>query len=148
DVFEPNGSRAAAANLGVINKHQEIANLTLHSSADEDWFRFDLLTPADSTHKVRIEFLSSQINPSLELYGAGDSPLRSSATSGNFEEITLGGLQPGTYRIRVFGQLSVAANNPAYKLILDVPRALTPDIREANDSLATATRIGTLRNPT
>ncbi|MFO0875887.1 MAG: SdrD B-like domain-containing protein [Gemmataceae bacterium] len=137
DALESNNTPSTATNLGVINARQEIDKLTLHAADDEDWFRFDLLSPPVAGQRVRIDFLNSQGNLTLELY-AGGSRLRLSATSGNFEEISLAGLQVGTYLVRVLG-----AANPQYKLTLVVPEALTPDAREPNDDAGAATDLGT-----
>lgn len=138
DVYEPNDTPQAVTNLGVIDTHAQIANLSL--STAQDWFRFDLLTAATSGHVVAVNFSSAL--GSLDLFDSRNptgTPLRSSSATPGGQAIDLAGLPPGTYFVRVGGLA-----NPAYALTLDVPRALPPDGREANDTPEIATDLGTL----
>jgi len=90
--------------------------LSIHSSTDEDWFRFELTQPGRVGDLVRLSFLNQDGNLELELYDSSISPRALRFSSGNTdrEEISLAGLARGTHFIRVFG--AGGATNPAYTL--------------------------------
>ncbi|MFO0928452.1 MAG: clostripain-related cysteine peptidase [Gemmataceae bacterium] len=142
DAYEPNGVRTAATNLGVINAQQTVDGLTLHSTADEDWFRFDLLTAAEAANAIQLEQLGDPATVRLELYN-GATRVGTSTVTGRTFRLSLGDLHlpAATYHLRVFG----ASAPTAYKLAFQMPRALTPDNRESNDTPDTATDLGTVR---
>lgn len=145
DANEPNGSRSDATNLGVINTAQTVAGLTLHAPGDEDWFRFDLLIDAEDGNRIRLIQTDEVVSARLELY-AGASLVGSYLTSGAVTTITLDAprLSAGTYHLRIFD----ASAPGRYRLTFDLPRALPADSREANDTAATASDLGTLRDVT
>ncbi|WP_020468820.1 SBBP repeat-containing protein [Zavarzinella formosa] len=146
DAFEPNSEASAATDLGVINVHSEIDGLSLSSSHDEDWFRFDLLSASEAANQVRIDIAAGHGNVVLELYRDGGlNPLQTLTIGDDSSDtgvLSLAGLTPDSYLIRVSG-----AANPAYKLTLDVPKGFAKDADEPNDTSALPTDLGALWTP-
>ncbi|MFO0881206.1 MAG: SdrD B-like domain-containing protein [Gemmataceae bacterium] len=142
DGYEPNASKGFASSLGVINQQLLVNQLTLHNASDEDWFSLELTSAATIDHKVRIDFSQIQGDLTLELYSSTELLARS-ATVASFEQISLAGLTPGVYFVRVFGGLS-----PGYSLQFQVPPGYNPDSLEFDDTRETATILGALTDTT
>jgi hypothetical protein len=140
DSYEPNGSFATATNLRVVTGSAQFGPLTFHNSSDEDWFRFETVAGATSTHFVAIQFAAADGDLDLELYGPNGSLLRSSAGSGDSERISLAGLDAAIYSIRVLGY--GGSTSPRYSLSISAPQTqIRPDIFEPNDALVSATNL-------
>ena len=76
----------------------------------------------------------------LELYDAGGNLLASSATTDDFERISLAGRAAGTYYLRARGFRG--ATNPGYRLQVSAPvRNGVPDWAEPNDTRPTARHL-------
>src|SRR5581483_9101345 len=81
---------------------------------DVDWFLFSLAAPAVRGHTLAIQFRHASGDLDLELYDAGGTLLRSSATTSDGESISLAGLDAGNYYARVSGYNG--QSNPSYSL--------------------------------
>ncbi len=140
DAFEPNDSRQQAAELVIPNGELTVRNLTINSTSDQDWYRFNLPTKATAQHKVSIAFSHAVADLDIELYSAGGTLLRRSTGAGDSETINLAGLDAGNLFLRVFSYRNIPS--PSYSLSLSVPGvAISPDSLEANETIATATNL-------
>lgn len=141
DIYEPNNQLSQAYNLRTIEGTRLVENCTLHQIGDKDWFRFQLVSSANSEHYVSVDFKHSQGDVDLELYDDQGRLLRSSTTAFTPELISLAGLSAGTYYVRVLGYQD--ATSPKYDIQFVAPYSnnLQPDRYESNNSIATATRI-------
>ena len=148
DRFEANDTRLTATNLGALAGAHRWDNLTIHTTQDADWFRFDLPRSGTSDNHVAIDFNNSLGDLNISLYDAQGTfleeatPFGSSSRTPNHEEISLAGRPAGTYYLKVFGLSN--SSNPLYALSLDAPAAISPDRFELNDTRATATDLGIL----
>jgi|GEM_PF-646105 len=140
DDYEANNQRTTAFNLRGIEGKLRLDNCTLHTG-DQDWFRFEQLNTATTSHYVLADFRQAQGDIDLELYNSQGTLIRSSTGSSAPETISLAGLQSGTYYVRLFGYQN--ATNPNYSLEIVAPSSgsLNPDRYEQNNDLATATLI-------
>jgi uncharacterized delta-60 repeat protein len=162
DLMEPNNSRpgspqAEVRDLRTIDGVRVLTGLSLHcqqpagassqecQAADEDWFVFSTLGPAQPGHQIRIDFDHRLGDLELVVLDSAGQPLTvggrqlSPSTSGeNFEQIELAGLPQGTYAIGVYGYRGVAGNlvltNPSYSLTIVAPETITPDGMEPNNA--------------
>ncbi len=140
DAFEPNNSREQAAQLVATNGEAIFQNLTINSTTDQDWYRFNVSTKPTTQNRVSIAFSHAVADLDIELYSSAGTFLRRSAGVGDSETINLAGLDAGDYYVRVFSYLNVPS--PAYSLSLSIPGvSITPDTLEANETLATATNL-------
>ncbi|MFC1494574.1 hypothetical protein ACFL6W_04775 [Thermodesulfobacteriota bacterium] len=124
DNSEPNDSFEDASYLGTLTSTLNISGLSIGpENSDEDWFKFYIMQTGDIGNYVKISFnhaegdidlcLYKQLNPSLyQKIGCSDS-------SSNVEEISLSGLEGGTYIIKVYGYYN--AINPDYTLTINPP---------------------------
>ncbi|MFN5990091.1 MAG: pre-peptidase C-terminal domain-containing protein, partial [Dolichospermum sp.] len=135
DTNTPNNTQATAYDLRTIDGIVTQEDLSIHTSTDVDWFKFNLTTAPVLGQSVRINFENAVGNLALELIGA-DGQTYNANTSSNFEEISLAGKGIGTYYVRVSGV--GGATNPNYSLVIDGPVALSADALEPNDSPAAA----------
>lgn len=122
DVFENNDTRATAFNLGTLTERRFIDDLVLADG--NDYFRFTMNARGTASDFARIDFDHSLGNLSFRLYSSTGTLLRSSATTANFEQLSLNNLGPGTYVLRVFAASGV--RNPHYHLEIDPAGAVTP----------------------
>jgi hypothetical protein len=142
DRVKANNSRTDAYNLRTIDGGLTVGGLSIHPSTDQDWFRFDLAAVPVTGQAARIDFNHSEGNLTLELYNAAGTILATSATTGNFEEISLAGRAAGTYYVRVLG--ASGATNPEYALTITAPQTLKPDPIDANNTAAQAFNLRSL----
>ena len=121
-----NDSQNAAAALREVPGTLIVGELSLHTAADVDWFRFETIADAVAGHNVRIEFNGQEGTPTLELYDAGGRPIETALDAyADYQEISLGGLASGTYFVKIAG-----ASNPAYQLVIRAPSLPMPDVAE------------------
>ena len=140
DSFETNNSLAAAKPLNLTQAYTEFPQLTIHQSTDQDWYSFQLSEEGKAGHFVAIDFEHRDGDIDLQLTNASGVVLRSSATAQNQERISLAGIAPGTYFVRVYGVQN--ATQPNYRLSLSVPvTTIDPDAKESNDTRITATDL-------
>ncbi|MDD1462567.1 clostripain-related cysteine peptidase, partial [Dolichospermum sp. ST_sed2] len=135
DADIANDTQATAYDLRTINGLVSQDDLSIHTSTDIDWFKFDLTTAPVAGQSVRINFENAAGNLALQLIGP-DGQIYNADTSNNFEEISLAGKGTGTYYVKVSGVSG--ATNPNYSLVVDGPPALRADALEPNDSPAEA----------
>ncbi|MCX7424391.1 MAG: pre-peptidase C-terminal domain-containing protein [Planctomycetia bacterium] len=137
DRFEPNDSRAAAADLGTLVDWTE-NNLSIHAAYNRDYYMF---TPSHSgTLTVDINFNHSLGNLDLALYNSqGFGP--TSTGYGDNEHVSYSVTAGQMYYIEVIGYSG--ATNSNYSLVIDGPN-ISPDFLEPNNSLADAADLGTL----
>ncbi len=103
DRFESNETRAAAADAGVA-QGIHLNNLTLHDADDEDWFRVEILRADDID--VSLQFTHADGNLDIQVTDADGGVLGSGLTSDDNELVSLTALSPGTYYVRVFGDVN------------------------------------------
>lgn len=144
DAFEPNQTAETAGNLRTLAGHgHEWANLTLHESGDEDWFRFTTVGDGTREDYVEIAFAADAGNLGLQLLDADGAVLGTSNGLSGREVASLEGLVPATYLIRVFG--TDQATHPNYTLRIEAPLGeagaageIRVDWAEENDTSNTA----------
>lgn len=146
DGYEQNDTRATARNLGTLTASTTIGNLVQADA--NDWYRFTTTARGTTASNVSIAFQDAQGDLDLELYGSSGQRLKVSQGVADSETVSLTGLAAGTYYVRVYGYRG--ATNPIYSLTVNPastttpPPAPTDDSHEDNDSLATASNLGTL----
>ncbi|MDT9228658.1 pre-peptidase C-terminal domain-containing protein [Limnospira sp. PMC 1242.20] len=141
DEFEPNDSLETATDLGLLSESNRWYGLSIDAE-DSDWFKFAIANTGRGYNSVSIR--SDYDDPlNFSLYDA-EGVLIETSSSDDWEDISLEGLEAGTYHIKVYGDEGIT--NPDYSLYIDVPwdRTITPDEFEPNDSLETATDLGLL----
>jgi hypothetical protein len=141
DVYETNDTMATATRLGSAS--QTISNLTIHSTTDRDWFRFDLASTGTSTSNIRINFMHSAGDIDMALYNASGQLLARSESVSNLEQFNLNGYAAGTYYVQVYGYLG-ATNSYSLTYTAPTSSGLTADRFETNNTRATATNFGRL----
>lgn len=141
DAYESNNQREQAVDLRSVEGSLHLDDGTLHQAGDQDWFRFELLSTATTSHYVLADFRHALGDVELELYDELGRLIRTSTSSIAPESVSLAGLPVGVYFIRVFGYQD--ATSPHYSLEVLAPLSgnMTPDRYESNNSLATATII-------
>ncbi len=137
DGFEPNDSASAAAarpagavqspNLGPANPSRTIANLSIHTTTDVDWFRFYANHTGGAADFVGIDHVSANGDLDLDLYdAAGTLVATSDGLAVDAERISLEGRPEGWYYAVVRGR-SGAING--YSLVVDPPANGAPSIQ-------------------
>ena len=135
DQFEPNNARASAYDLGTLIGESSY-NANLHSGSDEDYYKFVLTETGKWDSRVELEH--NRDNYYYDYYGCFDFDLALYDESGalvgkstdrpGIEKISLNGLGPGTYYLRVYNyEDSKLGDN--YRLTIRAPE---PDPKLAN----------------
>lgn len=128
DRFERNETFATAAKIGVapgIN----IDNLSIHSSTDIDWYRFEVLR-SDSI-RVKATFPVAQGNLDLQVTNSIGTVIASGTVTSDNEQLDVNGLAPGTYYVRVFG---AGGDTNQYSLSITPAPGSTTKVYYVNDS--------------
>jgi hypothetical protein len=136
DSYEPNDSKAQVdtrtpkvANspyLGTVNALRVIENLSIHTTADKDFFRFRINNTGTSGDYVKIEpTTSANSDIDLRLRNASGTVIATSESSTNTETISLNGRAAGWYYIEVY---SYSGTLPGYKLTIDPSANRAPTI--------------------
>jgi hypothetical protein len=141
DRFEANDTRATATVLGTVSGTISVADLSIHTSTDRDFFQFTTTGVGTSAHYVDVLFSHSNGDIDVRLLDSAGATLATSAGTSNNERMSLQGLAAGSYFVEVFGY-SGARNS--YRLSFETPASAPPDRFEANDTRATATVLGTV----
>lgn len=153
DAFEPNDTALAAANLGTIAAAQTFNGLVLLDHFD--YYRFTTTIPGGSDSAVTLTINADPVGVDKDLYlFDAQGHLIDFATTrsdAGTEQVSLNGLPAGTYTLLVYGLSTHWGNylntpNPGYSLRID-PGTTAPvsdDAREPNDTLETATDLGTV----
>ena len=157
DLQEPNDTALAAS---LVPNTTKIENLNIHAANNQDWFKFNLASQGLSSNQIVVDgFQHASGDIDVQLYDASilSNPnaefLRSSGSVSNSENISLEGLLPGEYYVKVFGYDE--DTNPRYDLTVNgsvgngsvnpgVPE-ITADGYEDNDTFETASNFGTTR---
>ncbi|HEY6564560.1 MAG TPA: lysyl oxidase family protein, partial [Pirellulaceae bacterium] len=100
DRYEPNGSFAAATNLGPVSHRQE-PGLSIHKSSDVDYYRFQAVE--DGNFSITLSFAHNLGDLNLFAYDAAQNLIASSVTTSDVETVQWPALQGEDYYIRVAG---------------------------------------------
>jgi hypothetical protein len=141
DRFEANNTISTGTNLQAISGTSTVSNLSIHSNADRDFYKFTTSGIGTSAHYVEVRFSQTDGDLDARLLNFSGVPLANASSVLNKERLSLQGLASGTYYIEVFGYLG-ARNN--YQLYFDTPAPVLADRFEANDTRQTATDLLTL----
>ena len=149
-----------AETASLVPNTTKIENLNIHAANNQDWFKFNLTSQGLSSDQIVVDgFQHASGDIDVQLYDASiiSNPnaefLRSSGSVSNSENISLEGLLPGEYYVKVFGYGE--DTNPRYDLTVNgsvgsgsvnpgVPD-ITADGYEDNDTFETASNFGTTR---
>ncbi|MGB1815583.1 MAG: clostripain-related cysteine peptidase, partial [Rubripirellula sp.] len=158
DWAEANDSANQAYPLGLPGPETLYDPLTIHAPGNDDWFQFELAVTGGEENYVAASAFSYDDDIDLELYSFDGTTLLDSSTGDDFEElVSLAGLDPGSYLIRVYGyQDSMSAgyeltiNGPGYDGPVTPPgdgpghpvQPADPDWAEINDTYNEAYDFG------
>jgi hypothetical protein len=144
DFYGPNETRFEAFDLRTVNGSFSLDYLTIHSAADEDWFRFETAATANANHFVGLLYRAGDGEVDLELYDQAGVLLARSSMNDNWEQIDFQGRTAAVYYVRIH---SVAGKlNSQYSLGFSLPETKIPRDRfEDNATLGTATNLKTLK---
>ncbi|MCP4813455.1 MAG: peptidase C11, partial [Planctomycetaceae bacterium] len=79
-------------------------DLSVDPAGDDDWFSFTTIASSTSDHYVRIDFENSLGDLDFDLFDANGNNLGGSYGVLNQEQVTLQGLEAGTYFVRIYGR--------------------------------------------
>jgi hypothetical protein len=150
-----NDTRSQAYDLGSLSGPGNVyRNLTI-TLLDIDWYRFEI--PVQSTsdeHNVQIIFDHLLGDLKIGLYdGDGNLILESNTSTDNNgqEQVTLNGLAPSQYFIKVEGIDGQTVSSPDYQLIVNAPQTRTgatvsipTDWAGRNNTPEQATQLGSI----
>jgi hypothetical protein len=136
DRYENNDTMATAYDLGALSGIRTVSNLQLVDSGD--YYRFSMDGIGDVSDYVRINFQNAQGNLDLKVQDSNGTIFRSSTTNANEERISLAGMGPGVYYVRVFAKDEVSFNR---NYTLEIAPALD-DAFENNDTMEQAYNLG------
>jgi hypothetical protein len=120
-IEPPNNTQDAAYDLGSIQGHQQLDKLSIYQAGADEWFKFTTVAAGGQSNLVRIAFDPGQGGLDLELDDSSGNVLAQSTTVGTGKEISLSGMNAGTYWVHVFGPNG--ATNPNYSLVIEAPTA-------------------------
>ncbi len=117
DVYDTgtnNNTMATATNLGVMGR-ANFPGLTIHSSADKDWFRFEASSTA-SNQQVQLIYTNGDVNLYVydangNLLGLSSSPTSGSTTNPVTETVTFSTVKGQTYYVMADSFSSGLSNN-------------------------------------
>lgn len=140
DDFESNDTLETAFDLGRVTSPIREDSLTIHSSADRDFFRIETVATGRAEDFVQATFNHAVGDIDMRLYNEFGVVIAVSAGVTNTERISLQGLEPGVYFGEIFGYAG-AINR--YEITLSPPDDTLPEDRfESNNSVITATDFG------
>ncbi len=120
DRFEPNQSSTSPTAIGPEDVTQ--TNLTLHSSSDEDWFRFTAANTGPLT--IDLSFTHADGDVDIQLLNSNGATLNQSVGLTNTERVTTQAEAGKTYLLKVFGK--AGSLSPSYTLQVDGPGVVPP----------------------
>jgi hypothetical protein len=141
DRYEANDTRQTATDLAIVTGARTIADLSIHTTSDRDFFKFVTTGPGTSADYVDVLFSHAAGDVDAQLLDASGNVLTSSTGTSDNERLSLQGRAAGTYFVEVFGY-SGARNS--YRLAFQAPAAPAGDRYEANDTRQTATDLRTI----
>lgn len=140
DPYEPNDSTAQvdgrpigkvnSPNLGPCNAQKVIDGLTIHTSGNNDYFKFYIPATGTASDFVRIEFTHSAGDVDMKLLNSAGSTLATSQGTTNSEQISLSGRAAGWYYVQIYG--FNGATSPNIRLTIDPPANGAPSITVVN----------------
>ena len=146
DSFEVNNRLETATDLGRLLGSQTWDQLTIHTSGDEDWYRFETMLPANVTHGVFVNFDSRLGDVDIALYDAAGRYLFSSTGTSDQEIIPLARFSSGVFYLRVYGDGGDI--QPRYTLKVAAPgQFIEPDPLEPNQQREQASPLGSIDQP-
>ena len=142
DSYEDNDTFANAANFGSISTSTDFNNLTINSSGDDDWFKFNY--DASTRLDVSIGFDGSAADLDMDLYDANWNWIDGSYGVEGSEEVSLVGLASGEYYLSIYeyNYGTVADYDLRFEVAAGAAIADLNDQYEPNDSFADATDMG------
>lgn len=146
DWAEPNDLLSQATYLG-RGGSLNWSNLSIHSSTDVDWIRFNLAATGGSGHEVGINFSHSGGDLDISLHDSAGNFLTSATSTTDNERISLNGRAAGTYYLKVYGY-GGATNNYSFVMTGPALPAGTGDFAESNNTAFTAFTIPTIASAT
>ena len=132
DRFETNNSPAQASALGTLSATTE-QELTIHDSADVDYFQF--AAAYSIPQQISALFNHSAGDLSLHVYDGSLTPIGSSTSATDNELVIINATAGSTYYVRIIG---TGTTSNAYDLVVE-PGA---DAYEANESRGAAADLG------
>lgn len=136
DSYEPNDTRASvdsrpeggpnSPNLGPVNPERVVANLSINSATDVDWFKFYVNHTGAAADFVQIQFTNASGDLDLELLNGSGTSVATSLGTSDSEQISLSGRAEGWYYARVFGKNG--ALNASYQLTVNPPQNGAPSV--------------------
>lgn len=149
DAYEPNDDRASvdarppggpnSPNLGPANPMRTVTGLSIHSSGNDDYFRFYANETGAAGDLVQITFQHGLGDLDMHLLDQDGFLAGSAAGVGNVETIPLTGHPEGWYYVRVFGYNG--ATNPGYTLTVVPPANNPPTVAVIDPPLGDVARI-------
>jgi hypothetical protein len=139
DALEPNDSLATATLLS--GRTQSIANLSIHTTTDVDYFRLNSLGTGTAT--IAITFSNAGGNLDLRLLSSSGAELAKSTSATDNESLTASLKRDTTYYVQVLG--SAGAKNSAYTLTV-TPPAPAPPIAELDRGIVSSVKPSTTIN--
>jgi len=140
DAFEPNDSipqvlghlegAQNSSNMGPVGPRTVVTDLSLHTEANKDYFRFYCAGPGTSADTVRIDFVHAEGDLDMRLRDSNGVSLVLADGATNREIILLTNRPAGWYYLEVFGYQN--ALNPDYTLTINPPANTAPSITVSN----------------
>jgi hypothetical protein len=122
DRYEANNTRQTATDLRTISGAAAVADLSIHTTSDRDFYKFVTTGPGTSAHYVDVLFTHTAGDVDARLLNASGNVLTSSTGTSDSERLSLQGRPAGTYFLEVFGHAS--ARN-SYRLAFQAPTGTT-----------------------
>ncbi|MBQ1456863.1 MAG: hypothetical protein IIZ25_13545, partial [Thermoguttaceae bacterium] len=124
DIYEPNDSFAAAADLGTITGVKRVTGLVAGAQKDQDWYKFTLKYTGTAADSIVLTYSHTKTHD-IDLYLFKDASRRIGSSTGltGTETISLRGLSPGTYYI-LARNCCDAPQGAGYSLTITTPAEL------------------------
>ena len=124
DIYEPNDSFAAAADLGTITGVKRVTGLVAGAKKDQDWYKFTLKYTGTAADSIVLTYNHTKTHDvDLSLFKDPSRRIGSSTGTTGKETISLKGLSPGTYYIRA-NNYHDAPEGVGYSLTITTPAEL------------------------
>jgi len=122
DRYEANDTRQTATDLRTISGAVAVADLSIHTTSDRDFYKFVTTGPGTSAHYVDVLFTHTAGDVDARLLNAAGNVLTSSTGTSDSERLSLQGRPAGTYFLEVFGH---AGARNSYRLAFQAPTGTT-----------------------
>ena len=145
DRFESgagNNGPQTATQLGTLTADSFVGDLSIHDSADEDWFKFTLANPGEPGQGVTILFDDASGDIDAKLFDNVANPaVRSGESITDNEFVSFSGLAPGEYTLAIIGA-QFANNDYEMDFKLEVPQQSDFDGNGSSDIVFRDTSTG------